>query len=126
MLLLGSKLHILILFFKIKILPKRHSQNGVRRGYDVTDKDKVDYAEAGVDIDLEGKAVNSLVSELNSPPRLPGEIGSLIDHPGGFSGIIDFGDELLAMCTDGVGSKLMLASRLGQWETVPIDYGYEC
>ena len=25
------------------------------------------------------------------------------------------------MCTDGVGSKLMLASKLGQWETVPID-----
>ena len=87
----------------------------------MTDKDKVDYASSGVDIDLEGKAVNSLVSELNSPPRLPGEIGSLIDHPGGFSGIIDFGDELLAMCTDGVGSKLMLASKLGQWETVPID-----
>ncbi|MBK00696.1 MAG: phosphoribosylformylglycinamidine cyclo-ligase [Euryarchaeota archaeon] len=100
---------------------KRHSQNGVRGGYDVTDKDGVDYASSGVDIDLEGKAVNSLVSELNSPPRLPGEIGSLIDHPGGFSGIIDFGDELLAMCTDGVGSKLMLASKLGQWETVPID-----
>ena len=87
----------------------------------MTDKDSVDYASSGVDIDLEGKAVNSLVSELNSPPRLPGEIGSLIDHPGGFSGIIDFGDELLAMCTDGVGSKLMLASKLGQWETVPID-----
>jgi len=33
----------------------------------VTDKDKVDYASSGVDIDLEGKAVNSLVSELNSP-----------------------------------------------------------
>ena len=49
----------------------------------MTDKDKVDYASSGVDIDLEGK-VNSLVSELNSPPRLPGEIGSLIDHPGGF------------------------------------------
>jgi phosphoribosylformylglycinamidine cyclo-ligase len=25
------------------------------------------------------------------------------------------------MCTDGVGSKLMLASKLGQWENVPID-----
>ena len=87
----------------------------------MTDENGVDYASSGVDIDLEGKAVNSLVSELNSPPRLPGEIGSLIDHPGGFSGIIDFGDELLAMCTDGVGSKLMLASKLGQWETVPID-----
>lgn len=87
----------------------------------MTGKDRVDYASSGVDIDLEGKAVGSLVSELNSSPRLPGEIGSLIDHPGGFSGIIDFGDELLAMCTDGVGSKLMLASELGQWESVPID-----
>ena len=87
----------------------------------MTDRDGVDYASSGVDIDLEGKAVSSLINELKSPPRLPGEIGSLIDHPGGFSGIIDFGDELLAMCTDGVGSKLMLASKLGQWENVPID-----
>ena len=87
----------------------------------MTDKDGVDYASSGVDIDLESKAVGSLVNELNSSPRLPGEIGSLIDHPGGFSGIIEFGDELLAMCTDGVGSKLMLASELGQWESVPID-----
>ena len=100
---------------------KRHSQNGVRGASDVTDKDGVDYASSGVDIDLEGKAVGSLVNELNSSPRLPGEIGSLIDHPGGFSGIIEFGDELLAMCTDGVGSKLMLASELDQWESVPID-----
>ena len=87
----------------------------------MTDEDGVNYASSGVDIDLEGKAVNSLINQLNSKPRLPGEIGSLIDHPGGFSGIIDFGEELLAMCTDGVGSKLMLASKLGQWETVPID-----
>lgn len=100
---------------------KRHSQNRVRGAYGVTGKERVDYASSGVDIDLEGKAVGSLVNELNSSPRLPGEIGSLIDHPGGFSGIIDFGDELLAMCTDGVGSKLMLASELGQWESVPID-----
>ncbi len=87
----------------------------------MTEEDEVNYANSGVDIDLEGKAVNSLINQLNSQTRKPGEIGSLVDHPGGFSGIIDFGDELLAMCTDGVGSKLMLASKLGQWETVPID-----
>tara|TARA_B100001115_G_scaffold184974_1_gene190322 strand:+ start:3967 stop:5094 length:1128 start_codon:yes stop_codon:yes gene_type:complete len=87
----------------------------------VTGREEVNYANSGVDIDLEGKAVNSLINQLNSNTRKAGNVGSLVDHPGGFSGIIDFGEELLAMCTDGVGSKLMLASRLGEWETVPID-----
>ena len=87
----------------------------------MTDRDAVDYASSGVDIDLEGKAVSSLLSELNSRPRLPGELGSLIDHPGGFSGIIDFGEELLAMCTDGVGSKLLLAEEMDSIHTVGID-----
>ena len=87
----------------------------------MTGKEEVNYANSGVDIDLEGKAVNSLINQLNSNTRKPGNVGSLVEHPGGFSGIIDFGEELLAMCTDGVGSKLMLASRLGEWETVPID-----
>ena len=64
----------------------------------------MDYASSGVDIDLEGEAVASLIAQLQEPPRKAGEIGSLLEHPGGFSGIIDFGDELLAICTDGVGS----------------------
>ena len=82
----------------------------------------LDYAQSGVDIDLEGSAVSALVKSLKgSALRAPGEFGAPVEHAGGFSGLVEFGDSLLAMCTDGVGSKLMLASELNEWETVGID-----
>ena len=85
-------------------------------------KKSLDYAQSGVDIDLEGSAVSALVKSLKgSALRTPGEFGAPVEHAGGFSGLVEFGDSLLAMCTDGVGSKLMLASELGEWETVGID-----
>jgi phosphoribosylformylglycinamidine cyclo-ligase len=44
-----------------------------------------------------------------------------VDLPGGFGGLIEFGDNLLAMATDGVGSKLQIATSLQQWGGVGID-----
>jgi phosphoribosylformylglycinamidine cyclo-ligase len=44
-----------------------------------------------------------------------------VDLPGGFGGLIEFGDSLLALATDGVGSKLQIASALNQWGGVGID-----
>lgn len=81
------------------------------------------YAESGVDIDIESKSVSALIRGLASigPSRTPGEYGGLVKHTGGFSGLIEFGDNLLAMCTDGVGSKLMLAAELNNYETVASD-----
>ena len=77
--------------------------------------DKMDYASAGVDIDLEGSAVASLISSLGKSVRPAGTPGAPVDLPGGFGGLIEFGDNLLALATDGVGSKLQIASLLNQW-----------
>jgi phosphoribosylformylglycinamidine cyclo-ligase len=41
--------------------------------------------------------------------------------PGGFGGIIEFGDYRLALATDGVGSKLMIANELKKYQSVGID-----
>ena len=41
--------------------------------------------------------------------------------PGGFGGIVEFGDSRLALATDGVGSKLQLATQMGRLEGVGID-----
>ena len=41
--------------------------------------------------------------------------------PGGFWGIIEFGNSRLALATDGVGSKLQLANKLGRYQGVGID-----
>ena len=72
----------------------------------------MDYASAGVDIDLEGSAVASLIEALSKSVRQPGTPGAPVDLPGGFGGLIEFGDNLLAMATDGVGSKLQIATML--------------
>lgn len=81
----------------------------------------MDYASAGVDIDLEGSAVASLIGALSSSVRAPGTPGAPVHLPGGFGGLIEFGDNLLALATDGVGSKLQIASMLNQWSGVGID-----
>tara|TARA_B100001093_G_scaffold516803_1_gene596526 strand:+ start:89908 stop:91032 length:1125 start_codon:yes stop_codon:yes gene_type:complete len=81
----------------------------------------MDYASAGVDIDLEGAAVASLIGSLSASIRPAGTPGAPVDLPGGFGGLIEFGDSLLALATDGVGSKLQIASQLNQWGGVGID-----
>lgn len=81
----------------------------------------MDYASAGVDIDLEGSAVASLIASLGRSVRPAGTPGAPVDLPGGFGGLIEFGDSLLALATDGVGSKLQIASLLNQWGGVGID-----
>lgn len=81
------------------------------------------YASSGVDINLEGASVAALIRGLgkNAAPRKSGELGAQVDHAGGFSGLVEFGDRLLAMCTDGVGSKLMLCAETGFYDSVALD-----
>ena len=81
----------------------------------------LDYASSGVDIDLEGASVASLVGALSGSIRAKGTFGAPVDLPGGFGGLIEFGDNLLALATDGVGSKLQIASMMGHWSGVGID-----
>jgi len=76
------------------------------------------YSKAGVDIDLEAVAVKALVSELTY--RRTGEYQMLTDI-GHFAGFISFGEYVLAMAVDGVGTKMMVADELSDWSTVGID-----
>ena len=76
------------------------------------------YAKAGVDIDRKSGAIESLVGQLGY--RRKGR-GTLVNIKGLFTGLIDFGDVYLTLCTDGVGTKLLIAEELGIWDTVGID-----
>lgn len=83
--------------------------------------EELDYAGSGVDIDLEGDAVGALVGALSRSVRKAGSPGAPVDLPGGFGGLVEFGNNYLALATDGVGSKLSIATKLGHWAGVGID-----
>jgi len=76
------------------------------------------YRDAGVDIDLEARAISSLVAELSyrRRGRYP-----MLGGVGHFAGIVDFGDLALSLAVDGVGTKMRVADRLEDWTTVGID-----
>jgi len=76
------------------------------------------YAKAGVDIDKKSSSIAALVEHLKFKRT---GFGGPIDLPGHFTGLIDFGDLALTLCTDGVGTKLLVADALKKWDTVGID-----
>ena len=74
------------------------------------------YAESGVDIFKSEKAIEGLLSSIRYKRK---GIGKPLG--GHYAGMIEFGKYALVMCTDGVGSKVMIASELKKWDTVGID-----
>lgn len=77
---------------------------------------KMTYAESGVDIQKEEKAIKQLVSQMSSTRQ---GIGKPLG--GHYAGMVEFGEFALVLCTDGVGSKVLIASTLKKWDTVGID-----
>jgi phosphoribosylformylglycinamidine cyclo-ligase len=74
------------------------------------------YAESGVDILKEEKAIKGILSSIKTQRKGFGEpLG------GHYAGMIDFGEYALVLCTDGVGSKVKIASELKKWDTMGID-----
>ena len=62
------------------------------------------YADAGVNIDVEEKAVSNILSAV-----------------GYKSDKVELNGHKLVLCTDGVGSKVMVANEMRRWDTVGID-----
>jgi phosphoribosylformylglycinamidine cyclo-ligase len=87
----------------------------------------VSYEQSGVNIDANDEMVEQIYSFVSSTfgPRV-------IESPGGFAGMfrLDYDEKLfkknyknpvLVACTDGVGSKVQLASKIKKFDTVGID-----
>ena len=72
------------------------------------DEEALTYADAGVDIDASDAATAALVEAVG-------------DSEGDYAGLLDIGDRYLALATDGVGTKLLVAEALGDYSTVGID-----
>ena len=90
-------------------------------------QNSVTYAEAGVDIVEGARAVDAIKDTVHSTyrPEVVGDIGCF----GGLFSIAaakDMADPLLVSGTDGVGTKLKVAQRLGVHDTVGIDLVAMC
>ncbi|HIQ38858.1 MAG TPA: phosphoribosylformylglycinamidine cyclo-ligase [Methanothermococcus okinawensis] len=79
----------------------------------------VTYRDAGVDIYKEDRIIRALTSQITfkrNDSFKPCE--ELIGH---YAGAIEFGDYYLVLCTDGVGSKMVVAKMANRYDTVAID-----
>jgi len=77
---------------------------------------KMTYADSGVDIFKEEKAIKSILSNIKNTRKGIGK--SLGGH---YAGMIEFKEYALVLCTDGVGSKVEIANKMKKWDTVGID-----
>jgi len=74
------------------------------------------YADTGVDIEEKEQAIKELISSITTKRKGFGKpLG------GHYAGLIEFGDYALVLCTDGVGTKVKIASALKKWDTIGID-----
>jgi phosphoribosylformylglycinamidine cyclo-ligase len=77
----------------------------------------VTYSESGVDIDLEAVTVSKLADKLKSTL----ECRDIITDSGHYAALVKLGDKAIAMSTDGVGSKILIAEMMNKYDTVGID-----
>ncbi len=79
---------------------------------------KLTYAKSGVDIRMEEKAISAMKRVMTGKRK---GFGRPLTNIGHYAGLIDMGNFALAMTTDGVGSKVLIANALKKWDTVGID-----
>jgi phosphoribosylformylglycinamidine cyclo-ligase len=70
--------------------------------------DDLTYAETGVDIEESEAATHAL-------------LGAVGEFEGDYAGLVDIGDQYLALATDGVGTKLLVAEAIDDYSTIGID-----
>jgi phosphoribosylformylglycinamidine cyclo-ligase len=73
-----------------------------------SDSEGLTYAAAGVDIDESEAATAALVQAAG-------------EFEGEYAGFVDIGDQYLALATDGVGTKLLVAEAIGDYSAIGID-----
>jgi phosphoribosylformylglycinamidine cyclo-ligase len=77
------------------------------------------YAESGVDVGARAQALRGLLEASRFRP--PSGHGHPLSLPGHFAGLVRIGAETLALTTDTVGTKVLLAEQLDRWEEVGED-----
>ncbi|HUR68761.1 MAG TPA: phosphoribosylformylglycinamidine cyclo-ligase, partial [Candidatus Thermoplasmatota archaeon] len=76
------------------------------------------YASSGVDIKAKDEAAKAIAKTLGFARK---GFGAPLGGSGHFAGMVDFGEHALVLATDGVGTKLEIATAMRKWDTVGID-----
>ncbi|MDI9616128.1 MAG: phosphoribosylformylglycinamidine cyclo-ligase [Methanothrix sp.] len=76
------------------------------------------YSDAGVDIELENRSIDAMKRRLTFSRK---GFGAPLTGIGHYAGLIDMGEFAIAMTTDGVGSKILIANAMRKWDTIGID-----
>jgi phosphoribosylformylglycinamidine cyclo-ligase len=79
------------------------------------------YKTAGVDTDATQSGLRKIVDRIKETWPAPGGVGAVKLDIGYFANVIDIGGVGLAICTDGVGSKSIIAQMMRRYDTIGID-----
>jgi phosphoribosylformylglycinamidine cyclo-ligase len=78
------------------------------------------YRESGVDTDEADRGLSRLTQRVKATWPSSG-LGAVMLDIGYFANVINIGSTGIAMCTDGIGSKAIIAQMLDRYDTVGID-----
>src|SRR5918995_6255113 len=87
---------------------------------DLTDERSETYQQAGVDTAEADAGLNNIIARVQRTWPAAG-LGRVVLPIGYFANVIDLGGVGLALCTDGVGSKTIIADMMGKYDTIGID-----
>jgi phosphoribosylformylglycinamidine cyclo-ligase len=93
----------------------------MRRGRETMTIHQDRYTEAGVDTDEADAGLRSLAKRIMETWPPPDGEGAVKLDIGYFANVIDICGQGIAISTDGIGSKAMIATMLGKYDTVGID-----
>jgi len=80
------------------------------------------YAQAGVDDEKTARALRGIIGLAKETFEFrKGKTGEPAENLGHYSALLDFGSFYLAMTTDGVGTKVLVAEAVGKFDTIGID-----
>src|SRR5947207_705415 len=79
------------------------------------------YKTAGVDTAAKQSGLHKIVERIKETWPAPGGVGAVKLDIGYFANVIDIGGIGLAFCTDGVGSKSIIAQMMNRYDTIGID-----
>jgi phosphoribosylformylglycinamidine cyclo-ligase len=78
------------------------------------------YKESGVDTAEADAGLTKIIQRVQGTWP-PSGLGKVILPIGYFANVVDFGGVGLALCTDGVGTKTIVATMMGKYDTIGID-----